>query len=129
MDYVTDTHGLIWYLTEDKRLGKNAFLVFSKADKGDAIVIVPTIVLAEIIYICERKRKDLEIKSIVDKIKNSTNYLPYSLNMDIIDKVITLKEISDMHDRIIIAISLISGATLISKDEEIIKSKIVRTIW
>ena len=85
--------------------------------------------LAEIIYICERKRKDLEIKSIVDKIKNSTNYLPYSLNMDIIDKVITLKEISDMHDRIIIAISLISGATLISKDEEIIKSKIVRTIW
>lgn len=129
MYYVTDAHGLVWHLTEDKRLGKNALMIFDKADKGKEIVIVPTIALAEIIHICEKKKENLEIKSVIDKIKNSLNYMPYNLDMKVLERVIALKNIPEMHDRIIIAISLLTNATLITKDEEIIKSKIVKTIW
>jgi PIN domain nuclease of toxin-antitoxin system len=28
--FVTDTHALLWYLTEDKRLGKKALKIFKK---------------------------------------------------------------------------------------------------
>ena len=129
MNHVTDTHSLIWYLTEDKKLGRKALSIFTKADMGEAIIIVPTIVLAEIIFICEKKKAELEIKHVIDKIKNSLNYIPYNLNMEILEKVITIKNISEMHDRIITAITLVTGAILITKDEEIIESKEVETIW
>jgi predicted nucleic acid-binding protein len=45
--FVTDTHALLWYLTEDKQLGKKALKIFEKADKGEAEIIIPTTVLAE----------------------------------------------------------------------------------
>lgn len=129
MHYVTDSHSLIWYLTEDNRLGKNASSIFTKADKGEEVIIVPTIVLAEIIYICEKKKVDIEIKQIISKIKDSLNYIIYNLNIEILEEVITLKEISEMHDRILVTTTKLLDAVLITKDREIMKSKIVRTVW
>ena len=129
MYYVTDTHSLIWYLAEDEKLGKKAFSIFDKADRGEAIIIVPTIVLSEMIYICEKKRAGLEIKDVIHKIKNSLNYIPYNLDIETLEKLITIKNIPEMHDRIITAIALLTGSILITKDKEIIKSKIVETIW
>jgi len=46
MYYVTDTHSLIWYLTNDKRIGKKAYSMFNKADKREEIIVIPTIILA-----------------------------------------------------------------------------------
>ncbi len=129
MHHVTDTHSLVWYLTEDKKLSKSALSIFTKADEGDTIIIVPTIVLAEIIHICEKKKRDLEIKNVMDKINGSMNYIPYNLNMEVLEKVIGIKDISEMHDRIITAIAIITDSTLITKDEEITKSEAVKTIW
>ena len=129
MYYITDTHSLIWHLTEDKKLSKKALAIFTEADKGEAIIIVPTIVLAEIIHICEKKKSELKIKNVIDKIKDSLNYVSYNLNMEVLEKVIGIKDISEMHDRIITAIALITGSMLITKDEEIVKSGIVKTIW
>ena len=129
MYHVTDTHSLIWYLTEDNKLGKKAFSIFDKADRGEAIIIVPTIVLSEMIYICEKKRAGLEVKDVIHKIKNSLNYIPYNLDIETLEKLITIKNIPEMHDRIITAIALLTGSVLITKDKEIIKSKTVETIW
>ena len=129
MYYVTDTHSLIWYLTEDKKLGKKAFSIFAKADRGEAIIIVPTIVLSEMIYICEKKGAELKIKDVIHKIKNSLNYVPYNLDIETLEKLMNIKNISEMHDRIITAIALLTGSILITKDKEITKSKTVETIW
>lgn len=129
MYYTTDTHSLIWYLTEDKKLSKKALAIFNEAEKGEAIIIIPAIVLAEMIYICEKKKSELKIKIVIDKIKYSLNYVPYNLNMEVLEKVIGIKGIPEIHDRIIAAIALITDSTLITKDEEIAQSGIVKTIW
>ena len=129
MYYVTDTHSLIWYLTEDKKLGKNALSIFNDADNGKAIIIVPTIVLAEIISICEKKRVELKIREVLDKIKNSLNYIPYNLDVETLEKVISIKNIPEIHDKIIVAISLLTNSKLITKDKEIVNSKLVEAIW
>jgi len=129
MNYVTDTHGLIWYLTGNKKLGKEALNLFEKADKGDITIIVPVIVLAEIIYICEKREAGLKIQQVFDTIKKSLNYVVYNLDMDVLEKVTTIKDILEIHDRIIIATSLLTNSKLITKDEEISNSKIVDTIW
>ena len=129
MYYITDTHSLIWYLTNDKRLSRKAYLIFEGCDRGEEIIVIPTIVLAEIIYICEKKRLNIEFKSILKKINNSLNYQPLSLTLDIILKIIDMIEIPDMHDRIIIASTSIIDGILITKDRTIRKSNLVKTLW
>jgi predicted nucleic acid-binding protein len=62
--YVTDTHGLIWFLTDDRKLGKKAEKIFLSADRGDATVVIPSIVLLEILHICEKQNAKLKFKQI-----------------------------------------------------------------
>ncbi|MCK6629038.1 MAG: hypothetical protein L6R45_28145 [Anaerolineae bacterium] len=55
-DYVTDTHGLIWYLEDNVRLGRQASQLFDACDRGEIVIYVPTICLIEIIYLQEKGR-------------------------------------------------------------------------
>ncbi len=55
MDYVTDTHSLVWYFTDDPRLGDKALKAFEQTAQ-EGIIIIPSIVLAEIIFISKKGR-------------------------------------------------------------------------
>ena len=50
MNYVTDTHSLVWYFTDDQRLSKKALKSFESTVK-EGQIIVPTVVLAEILFL------------------------------------------------------------------------------
>ena len=56
MDYVADTHSLVWYFTEDSRLSKKALEAFDGTIK-EGTLIIPTLVLAELMFIA-KKRED-----------------------------------------------------------------------
>ena len=47
MYYVTDTHSFLWYLMDSPKLSRKAKSVFDLADTGNAIIIIPAIVLLE----------------------------------------------------------------------------------
>ena len=49
--YVTDTHSLHWYLTASPKLGVNARTIFQRADNGDCIILIPSLVMAELYYL------------------------------------------------------------------------------
>jgi predicted nucleic-acid-binding protein len=51
MIFVADTHSLLWYMSEDARIGKRAKSKFDLAEKGDAFIAIPTIILAETLHI------------------------------------------------------------------------------
>lgn len=129
MLYVVDTHSIIWFLTDDDRLGKKAKETLEKADEGKVIIIIPTIVLAELIFICEKKNASVKFKDVMDRIKESSNYIYYNLDMRIISEIVDFKQIPEMHDRIIAATAKLNKATLITKDGKIRDSKIVETVW
>ena len=129
MYYITDTHSFIWYLTDDQRLSQKAYTIFEACDRGEEIIVIPTIVLAEMIHICEKKRVKIEFKSILEKMSGSLNYQPLSLTMEIILKIIDLIQIPDIHDRIIIATTSVVNGTLITKDKDIRESNLVKTLW
>ena len=50
MDYVTDTHSIVWYFTDAPRLSYPASEVFEKTI-NEGVIIIPSVVLAEIMYI------------------------------------------------------------------------------
>ena len=129
MLYVADTHTIIWFLSNDTRLGNQAKKILEKADEGKVIIIIPTIVLAELIFICEKKDASVKFKDILDKINESSNYIHYNLDMKVISEIANLKQIPEMHDRVITATAKLNKATLITKDENIIESGVIETLW
>jgi PIN domain nuclease of toxin-antitoxin system len=127
--YVADTHSFLWFLTKDERLGSKAKEIFRLCDQGREIIVIPAIVLLECLYICEKKKIDLKFKEILLKMKNTFNYITYPLDEEIVLECQNLKQFSDLHDRIVIATAKLLNAQLITKDEKIKKSKLVKTVW
>jgi PIN domain nuclease of toxin-antitoxin system len=64
MKYIIDTHALIWFLEGNNKLGENA-----KKILGDphSQLILPSIVLAEAIWIVEKGKTS--IKSVMDVLR------------------------------------------------------------
>lgn len=124
--YVADTHAWIRYLLNN--LSPNSEEAFSKVEKGREVMFVPTISLNECIYLIERNKIILDYETLFSKFEESNNFIPAFLNLEITKQVPKIK-LRELHDRIIVATANVLNAPLITKDKEIIKSKIVKTIW
>jgi PIN domain nuclease of toxin-antitoxin system len=127
--YVIDTHSLVWYLSDWQKLGKKSQEIFDKIEKGNAIALIPAIVLAEIVFLAEKKRIRSTLENTLSRIESSDNFKIIFMDLAIIKKLVELQEIPEMHDRMIVAVSLVSDAVLVTKDEQISKSGIVKTLW
>lgn len=131
-DFVTDTHGLIWYLEDSPRLGSGARQAFDTYDRGDAIVYVLTMCLVEMTYLQEKGRisPDL-IARLDDELSRGTSGLVIFLLTAEVAKTISdvpRTDIPDMPDRIIAATALHLGLPLISRDRKI-RLSAVETLW
>ena len=128
MNYVTDTHSLVWYFTDDQRLGKRALKIFESTVKAGQI-IVPTVVLAEILYIAKKDRIPLGFEETVARIEALANFEIPSLDLDVLRIADTIDAPLEMHNRLIVATAIHYGAALITRDDQITQSKAVKTIW
>lgn len=120
---------MVWFLTEDSSLSVKAKSIFEDTEKGNSLIIISTIVLGELLYLCEKKKIQDKFQEVINKLRNGTNYITYNLDMEIIIECKNLVRISDMHDKIITATAKVLGATIITKDKEIKESDYVKTIW
>ena len=131
-DYVSDTHGLIWYLEDDPRLGPEADQAFSACDRGEVIIYIPTICLVEIIYLQEKGRisSDLLARFNTALRTGATGLTLASLTEEVAAALahVPRSAVPDMPDRIIAATGLQRGLPVISKDRKIRLSTLT-TIW
>jgi len=127
--YVTDAHSFLWFLSNDDRLSKKTLENFRSCDKGKEIVVIPSIVLLECLYVCEKKRINFEFREILLKIQGTFNYPICPLDEEIVLECQDITKITDPHDRIIVATARLLDAKLITKDSDIIDSKLVETVW
>jgi len=58
MSYVADTHAFVLYITG--KLPERVDSIFRSAEEGESTVYIPTIVLAECLYLVENKKIDLD---------------------------------------------------------------------
>src|SRR5438105_1553293 len=119
-DAVTDTHGLIWYLENDTRLGSQARAIFEASDRGELTIYVSIICMVEIVYLEEKGRIPTNFKNNLDAIlKAGTSGLTLvrlsSAIMDTLSQV-SRADVPDMPDRIIAATAVHLGLSLISRD-------------
>jgi len=127
--FVADTHSLAWYFAGSGKLGTKALRAFREASSGKTIIIVPTVVLAEIMDISEKKRIKVDYEELLNKIESSSNFEIYPLDIDVLKTARSITAIPELHDRIIVATAKLLEARVLTRDEDVQKSGIVEAVW
>jgi predicted nucleic acid-binding protein len=92
-------------------------------------VLVPTIVLAELLYVAQKKKISLGIEEVLKRIVKGGNFVIVPFDFPICERVMKLPHDLELHDRIIVATARIYAAKVLTKDEKITKSGVVEVIW
>ena len=68
MNFVADTHALLWWFTDSPRMGSRASEIFEKCEKGENVIFIPSIVIAESLSIFDKKRISFNFKNLLKKV-------------------------------------------------------------
>jgi len=129
MIYVIDTHALVWFLTGSSRLSKKAFRALNDSESS---IIISTLVLAEIKFLSEKARLEKSFAEILEILQNDSRVKIHSIDLSVVEN--TPKGL-DIHDGLICGTALVykellgEEVKLITKDRDIIKAKVVQTLW
>ncbi len=127
--YTTDTHSLYRYLTNQrKRLSKAALRAFEEADRGQAIIYVPTIVLCELWMVNHAEGRRFDFGQLMRDIQTTTQFVVVPLEFDDVMMFDEFAAIPNDHDRIIAITARRMDAPLITSDGQIIASRLVRVV-
>jgi len=129
---VADTHTLIWYLFEDKRLSRRAKQFIDIAsEKGDQIGF-SAISVIEIVYLIEKAKinPDTLTRLLEATAAEDAALVEIPVTGQIADRMrsVPRESIPDMPDRIVAATALNLHIPVISRDGRIKVSKL-ETIW
>ena len=127
--YTTDTHSLVWHFTRSPMLSQKAKKCFLEVESGYGSAYVPVIVMAEAYYITRKKKIIFNYNELLDQIITSPNYFLYPFDYEILAKLGELELLTELHDQVIVATALLTHSILITKDEAISNSSLVRVIW
>ncbi len=124
---VLDTHAWIWLAADDGRLSDTALSAVRRADR----LGVSAISVWEVSMLCAKGRLQLAPSPrqwIGDALRlEKLELLP--LTADVAMLATELRLHGDPADRIIVATALVSGSQLVTKDERIVQSGLVSSIW
>ncbi len=129
MNFVTDTHALLWWFVDSPKISAKASAIFEECENGENVIFVPSIVIAEALSIFDKKRVSFNFRQLLKKIDGSDNFALVALDFPILQKMTTLKNIPELHDKIIVATAKHLNLPIITKDEILNKLKNIKTIW
>ena len=128
-EFVADTHTLIWYFTDSRKLGRNATKALADADNGEAIIHVPVIALAEMYYAKVKTGYPINFAETYQQLDSSNQFVltPFEAE-DVLDFDRDLA-VSEMHDRMIVGLARRLGCPLLTVDKNITASGAVEVVW
>lgn len=120
--YVVDTHVLIWYFTGSKRLKLALREKIDEIRNRNGRLLVSTIVLAEALDIAEKGRVEFDFAEMQRVIQEEQEFEIVSFSPEIFNAVVQVRNIPELHDRILVATARFYGAGILTKDREILES-------
>lgn len=127
--YVIDTHTWHWYLQDAPQLGPGARAALKLVELGQAQLLLPAIVLAEFVYLCEKLGISSSLEIVGHTIASSNSISLVELGLAQLMAFEKLDPSLEMHDRLILADALLAGATIITKDYNIQRTDLAPTVW
>jgi len=126
--YAIDTQALVKFMHGRKVINNKVDSILRRVDEGKDIVIIPAAVIFEIGYLHERERIPISLEDIQNIVNNSINYVEEELTLGIIKTAFEIKDIPELHDRLIAGTARYLNIPLITNDPIILMSKFVKCI-
>jgi PIN domain nuclease of toxin-antitoxin system len=79
--------------------------------------------------IFDKKRVSFDFKRLFRKINDSENFIMVALDYPILQRMVELKDISELHDKIIVATAKFLSMPIITKDKTLKALSQVITVW
>ncbi len=129
MNFISDTHALLWWFTDSPKISLKASEIFEKCENGENVIFVPSIVIAEALSIFDKKRIAFDFKKLFRKVNDSENFVIIALDYPILQKMVDLKDIPELHDKIIVSTAKYLNLPIITKDESLQNLSHIKTVW
>ena len=127
-EFVTDTMGLVLRI-ERRKLGPVVKSIFESAESGSATINVPAIVLAEILYLYEKRRISISPDDVANYFTQHRNYKEYPTSFAVIESAAQITDVRELHNRSIAGTARLLDLELITNDPVIQASAFVKTVW
>ena len=127
--YVADTHALFWYLIASPRLGAGAKRAFDEGLRGEAVIYISAMVLAELYYMNVKLGGQLDFGAELQRLRRGSQFVLVPLLPDDILDFETDQAVPEMHDRIITGVARRLQATILTRDSQIAGSGRAPTLW
>ena len=129
MKYLLDTHVVIWWLTDDRKLSKAHAKLLEKSERSGTAVGLSAMSLWEIAKLVERGRLELtqSVDDSLEQLEASAfvTILPLTARVAIESTRLGARFHADPIDQVIAATARCHGLTLLTVDERIIESGVV----
>jgi PIN domain nuclease of toxin-antitoxin system len=128
---VTDTHPLLFHAAASRRLGRRAAAVFEAAERQAEIIYVPAAVIWECGLIAFTRRVDLgrPFRQFFAELFSNPAYQPVDLTPEQIYRADEARPNRDPFDALICAAARQLELALLTRDDDIRQSGLVRVIW
>lgn len=129
---VTDTHALIFYAEGTPgRLGRRAKAHFEACERREAILYVPAAVVWETALLARRRRVDLQrpVRGFFEDLFSNPAYQPLDLTADQVYLADEAQPNDSPFDALICAAARGLGLPLITRNQQIRESGLVKTLW
>jgi len=127
--YVVDTHACVFLLAAPHKLGASARRALERVESGRDEAWVPAAVVAEIALLHELGRIRIGLPQLRETLDSVPGLRFLSLELDQLDHFVSLASIRDPFDRLIMSAARSLRADLISRDEDLGESGLVRIVW
>ena len=128
---VTDTHPLLFHAAGSRQLGRRAAEVFDAAERQAAIIYVPAAVIWECALLAWTKRVDLRrpLQQFFTDLFSNPAYQPVDLTPEQVYRADEARPNRDPFDALICAAARQLELALLTRDNDIRQSGLVRVIW
>jgi PIN domain nuclease of toxin-antitoxin system len=124
-----DTHALIWYLSQPRRLARGAARLLRSAEAGRAEILIPALVAVELSLIRESGRKTVGVPELEALLAGQPAFKMLPFDLPQAREFSRLLTMNDPFDRMIVAAARTSASTLITADVEVHESRLVEIVW
>jgi PIN domain nuclease of toxin-antitoxin system len=128
---VTDTHPLLFHAAGNRALGPRAARLFEGAERGQALIYVPAIVMWEVAMLARLSRVSLRrpVRAFFDDLFSNSAFQPVDLTPEQAFVADDLRFTRDPFDALICAAARTLDLPLITRDAAIRASGSVSVVW
>ena len=128
---VTDTHALIFHAAGGARLGRRSRAFFNRCELQEAILYVPVSAIWECSLLARVGKVNLRrsVRSFYDDLFSNPAYQSLDISRDQVFLADEIRFNRDPFDSLIVAAARLLDLPLITRDENIVDSGEVKTLW